>query len=100
MSVILNKEYKTYLAHLDEFISRHLNQFVLIKDDRIIDFFNSYEQALKAGLKDFGNVAFFIKEVRKDEEVHFFHQRITSEKIRKNRDSALFSRSFQIFILS
>ena len=76
MSAILEKEYKTYLSHLDEFIPQHQNQFVLIKGPRIVDFYNSYEEALKAGLKIYGNVPFFIKEVERTEKVHFFYQGI------------------------
>ena len=76
MPVLLEKEYKCYLNHLDEFVRHHCHKFVLIKDDQIIDFFPTYEDALKSGLKQFGNVAFFIKEVQKKEERLFFHQRI------------------------
>ena len=74
MSAVLEKEYKTYLKHLNEFVSDHLNQFVLIKDKAIIGFYGSYKEALTSGLKNFGNVPFFIKEVQQSEEVHFFHQ--------------------------
>ena len=77
MPAILEKEYKYFLKHLPEFTPEHLNQFVLIKDKEIVGFFDSYEQALTAGLKAFGNVPFFIKEVREKEEVHIFHQRIS-----------------------
>lgn len=76
MAAILEKEYKVYLAHRDEFTHNHCNKFVLIKGDRVVDFFCSYEKALKAGLKSFGNVSFFIKEVRKDEAHHPVHQNI------------------------
>ncbi|OGX26523.1 MAG: hypothetical protein A3D10_01420 [Omnitrophica WOR_2 bacterium RIFCSPHIGHO2_02_FULL_48_11] len=79
MSVVLEKEYKFYLKHLDEFTADHLNQFVLIKDKEIVGFYASYEAALTSGLKQFGNVPFFIKEVRESEEVHFFHQRISTK---------------------
>ena len=79
MSVLLEKEYKFFLSHLDEFIPGHQNQFVLIKGRTIVDFYNSYEEALDAGLKNFGNVPFFIKIVQKSEEVHFFHQGIVSD---------------------
>ena len=79
MSVVLEKEYKVYLKHLGEFTADHLDQFVLIKDKAIVGFYGSYEEALTSGLKQFGNVPFFIKEVREKEEVHFFHQRISTK---------------------
>ena len=78
MRVLLEKEYKIYLNHLGEFLPNHLNQYVLIKDQKVVGFYDSYEQALKTGLKDFGNVPFFIKMVSKAEEVHFFQQGILS----------------------
>ena len=79
MSVVLEKEYKIYLKHLAEFAAEHLNQFVLIKDKMIVGFYDSYEKALTYGLKKFGNVPFFIKEIQEKEEVHFFHQRISTK---------------------
>ena len=78
MRVLLEKEYKVYLDHLDEFLPHHLNRYVLIKDHEVVGFYDSYEQALKAGLKNFGNVPFFIKMVSKAEEVHFFQQGMLS----------------------
>ncbi len=74
MAAILEQEYKVYLAHLKEFISTHRNQFVLIKGEKVVSFFERYEDALQAGLQRFGNVPFFVKEVQMKEEVHFFHQ--------------------------
>ena len=74
MSALLEKEYKVYLSHLNEFIPDHQNQFVLIKGERVVNFFECYEDALHAGLQQFGNVPFFVKEVQMKEEVHFFHQ--------------------------
>ena len=74
MSVLLQREYKFYLDHLREFMPGHLNQFVLIKEDNAVDFFNSYEEALKCGLEKFGNVPFFLRVIREVEETHFFQQ--------------------------
>ena len=74
MAAILQQEYNFFLRHLKEFLAEHLDQFVLIKGTDVIGFYNDYEEALKEGLHRFGNVPFFIKEVKKEEEVHFFHQ--------------------------
>jgi len=74
MSILLEQEYKCYLGHRKKFVPAHLNQFVLIKGDEVVGFFPSYEDALRAGLKQFGNVPFFIKEVQHKEEVHSLHQ--------------------------
>ena len=74
MTVELGAEYKTYLAHQDEFMSNHLDEFVLIKEDKVLGFYGSYKDALSNGLSKCGNVPFFVKVVAKEEEVHFFHQ--------------------------
>ena len=78
MPVQLKKEYRTYLKHHDKFIPKHLNDFVLIKGDHVVDFYKSYEKALESGLDQFGNVPFFIKVVKEEEEIHFFHKRISA----------------------
>ena len=69
----LETEYQIYLSHLDEFISKHLNEFVLIKGDEIIDFYKSYKDSLQDGYRRFGHAPFFVKLIAKEEEVHFFH---------------------------
>ena len=76
MSIALEQEYKFFLSHLEEFSKNHLHEFVLIKGEQVVDFFPSYEQTLRAGLSHFGNVPFFIEEVKEEEEVHYFHQGI------------------------
>ncbi len=74
----METEYKVYLDHRGEFIRRHCHKFVLIKNKEVVDFFCSYEKALVEGLKRFGNVPFFIREVRKKDESHILHQRVRS----------------------
>ena len=74
MNVTLEHEYGVFLSHLNEFLQAHINEFVLIKGEEVVGFFKSYEAALRNGLKRFGNVPFFIKAVKKEEEVHYFHQ--------------------------
>lgn len=68
----LKKEYEIYKANLQKMFNDHPNEFVLIKGDKIIDYFKSYEDGLKIGLDKFGNVPFLIKKIEKDEELHFF----------------------------
>ena len=76
MEIALEQEYKFFLSRLKEFSKTHLHKFVLIKGEQVVDFFTSYEQALRAGLARFGNIPFFIEEVKEEEEVHYFHQGI------------------------
>ncbi len=73
MPVVLEQEYNFFHSHLPDFSKTHLHEFVLIKGEQVVDFFSSYEKALRDGLQRFGNVPFFIEEVREKEEVHYFH---------------------------
>ena len=77
MNIPLEQEYNFFLKHLNEFLPQHLNEFVLIKGQKVVAFFDSYEKALREGLKRFGNVPFFIKIIKKEEEVHFFQQGVS-----------------------
>ena len=69
MTVALKREYKFFLSHLEDFSQKHLHEFVLIKGELVVDFFSSYEKALREGLKRFGKV-------KKEEEVHYFYHGI------------------------
>ena len=74
MATVLQQEYDFFLAHLEEFMKTHLHEFVVIKGEQVIDFFDSYENALRAGLARFGSqIPFFIEEVKKEEVIHYFH---------------------------
>ncbi len=73
----LKKEYKTFLNRRGQLLTEHLNEYVVIKDEKIVDCCKTYEDALKCGLDRFGNVPFFIRMVCKEEEVHFFQQGIS-----------------------
>ncbi len=55
MSGALQQEYCVFLSHLDEFLPTHLNEFALIKGEKVINFSKFYEDALKEGLEKFGN---------------------------------------------
>lgn len=76
MNPQLKKEYQIFLSHQDEFKKEHLNEYVLIKDEQVIDFYPTYKDALRAGLVKFGDVPFFVKVVTQEEEVHTFYQGI------------------------
>ena len=74
----LEKEYQTYLKKKDELLSKHERKFVLIKEAELIDIFSSYEDALKEGLKRFGNVPFLVKQIQREEEVNFFYSNVAA----------------------
>ena len=74
MAIVLEQEYNFFISNLERFSKNHLHEFVVIKAEQVIGFFDSYEKALREGLARFGaSIPFFIKEVKKEEEIHYFH---------------------------
>lgn len=76
----LEKEYKVYEENRQKFIGQgHTGKFVVIKEDEILDIFLTYEDALRQGIKKYGNVSFLIKKISSFEEVNFFFHGIDIE---------------------
>jgi hypothetical protein len=73
----LKKELETYEAHKLDLIGRAEGKYVLIQDSQIIDVWDTYEDALKAGYAKFGLTAFLVKQVTGIEQVHFFTRDLT-----------------------
>ena len=73
MPVALAHEYQVFKEHRTELLTRGEGKYALIKGDAIVDVFTSYEDALKKGLAQFGNVPFLIKEILREEDVNFFY---------------------------
>ena len=73
MLVVLEEEYQVFEHHRAELLTKGEHKFVLIKGNVIVDVFASYEDALKEGLKRFGNVPFLIEQIQREEEVNFFY---------------------------
>jgi hypothetical protein len=72
MSATLKKEIETFEKNKEKLLGEARGRFVLIKGDEIVGDFGSYDDALLEGYRQFGNVEFFVKEVREDELVNFF----------------------------
>ena len=47
-------------------------KFVVIKDHECLDVFLTYEDALRQGLKKYGDVPFLVKEINAIEQINFF----------------------------
>ena len=73
MPVALEREYKVFKEHRSELLAKGEGKFALVKGDTIVDVFTSYEDALKEGLKRFGDVPFLIQEIQREEDVNFFY---------------------------
>jgi len=77
MTAFLEREIETYQDHFDE-IRCHDGQFVLIKGTDIVDYFDSYRDALKEGYGKFYGSDFMVKQVSSEERIHTFTRDISS----------------------
>ena len=69
----LEREMSKYKKIKDSLIAQgNAGKFVVIKDDEVFDIFLTYEDALRQGIKKFGNVPFLVKEISHFEKVNFF----------------------------
>jgi len=66
----LEKEWDTYRNALPN-LSQQEGKYVLVHGSQIVDFFTSYEDALKAGYDKFGVDPFLVKQIEMVERVHF-----------------------------
>lgn len=66
----LEQELKTYQRELPSLLPQQ-GKFALIQDDRVIDVFGTYEDALKAGYKVAGLNPFMVKQIQAVEQVQF-----------------------------
>lgn len=67
----LKKELTFYATNKHEWLSTHLNQFVVIAGEQVAGFFTDYESAFKAGIRTFGiKSQFLIKQVCAAEPVY------------------------------
>jgi hypothetical protein len=72
----LEQELATYHAKLPEW-KEHEGKFVLIKGERVVDIFSSYDDALKAGYKEFGLEPFMVKQIASVEPVFYITRPIS-----------------------
>jgi hypothetical protein len=66
----LERELATYNAKLPEW-REHEGKFVLIHGEDVVDFYSSYEDALKIGYEKFGLTPFLVKQVNALHQVQF-----------------------------
>jgi len=63
MAEILKRELQTFEAQKNELIGKAKGKFALVKDDQIVDVFDTKLDAIRQGYERFGNVAFLVKQV-------------------------------------
>ena len=66
----LEKEMATYERELPE-MTAHSGKFVLIHGDVVVDYFTSYEDAIKAGYQQFKLEPFLVRQVQATARVQF-----------------------------
>lgn len=69
---LLEKELKTYEERKSELIKASVGKYVLIKDSKIINVFESQNDAIKAGIEAFGNNPFLVKKIEEIEQKQNF----------------------------
>lgn len=75
--MVLEKELETYKKNLPE-LKAHEGKFVLIQGENIVDFFSSYDDALKEGYKRFSLTPFLVKQVSAVEPVFYVSRPIST----------------------
>jgi hypothetical protein len=74
----LERELDTYRNKLPDLRSENEGRFVLIKGNQVIDFFTSYDGALKGGYTTFGLDSFLVKRIEAVEPVEFISRLVRS----------------------
>lgn len=63
----LDQELETFENHKEELLGTSEGKYVLIHKDEIVDTYDSQTDAVSAGYKKFGNVAFLVKKIEEVE---------------------------------
>lgn len=58
----LQAEIACYDANRASFVDNHRDEYVLIKNQRVVGFFKSEAEGIKAGYEQFGNEAFLVRQ--------------------------------------
>ena len=74
---VLAREWKTYLDHKPDLLAQGKGKYVLIKNDEIIDLFDSQEAAIEEGYLRLGVVPFLAHRIAENEEAHLLVYNIT-----------------------
>ena len=68
----LSKELEYYALHKDEWLRAHREQYVVVKDGTVLDFFPTFQAAYQAGAGTWGiNTDFLVKQIVEQEPVFF-----------------------------
>lgn len=65
----LERELEFFKRRRAEWLQHYKGQFALIKEERLIGTYTTFQEAFEAGVRELGNQAFLIKQVTEEEEV-------------------------------
>jgi hypothetical protein len=63
MAKVLERELKAFELHKSELIGSATGKFALVKDDQVVDVFDTKMDAIRVGYERFGNTPFLVKEI-------------------------------------
>jgi len=76
----LEKELATYTEKLPS-MANNEGKFVLIHGDKIVDFFVTYDDAIKAGYQTFGTNPFLVKRIQTTEPILFMSRSLGPSRV-------------------
>jgi len=77
----LEKEIATFNKSLAEMKAGHEGKFVLVQEDNVVDFFDTYDDAINAGYKTFGLNSFLVKQIHSVAQVQFISRSVDPAEI-------------------
>ena len=74
----LKKNYNYYISNHNDIIKKYLNQFIVIKDEQIVDSYDTFEEAFEESSKKYELGTFIIQRCTKniEEDTRIFHSRV------------------------
>ena len=79
---ILKKNYDFYIRNHKEIVSKYLNKFIVIKEEKIVDSYDTFEEAARESAKKYELGTFIIQECSQDldETTQAFHSRVLVQR--------------------
>jgi len=65
---MLAQEIKYYYENLAEWLKSQSGKFVVIKDQELIGFYNTFDEALSIGAKKFGLQSFLVRSIEQSQD--------------------------------
>lgn len=74
----LKNNYKYYLNHHAEIVEKYLNKFIVIKEQKIVDSYDTFEEAVSKSSEKYELGTYLIQKCTKtiDEDTQIFHSRV------------------------